>query len=84
MTLVCVIQTMKNIMAHGPHFLREEGGRLIGRSRHPEVSEDIKHGIDRKINILESFLQSISPDEIIREVAQVYVDSAANEAGQEL
>ena len=63
---------MGKIMEQGIQYVKEEGGSIMSRARLPLVSDERKYNLDKKLNILESFLK-VSTPEPIREAATAYL-----------
>lgn len=63
---------MGKIMEQGLQYVKEEGGNIVSRARLPLVSDDRKYALDKKLNILESFLK-VSTPEPIREAATAHL-----------
>ena len=71
-----LMQTMSKVMEGGVQYLKEEGGLIMSRARLPKVNEERAYGLDKRLNILESFLKRFTA-EPIREAALPYLKSKA-------
>jgi hypothetical protein len=72
LTEILFLQTMQKVMEVGVQYLKEEGGLVIARTRLSRVDDDRKFVLDKKLNILESFLIEAT-DEPLREAAYPYI-----------
>lgn len=66
------VKTMEKVMEQGIQYVKEEGGSIISRARLPMVNAERSYNLDKKLNILESFLKEYTP-EPIREAALPYL-----------
>jgi len=67
---------MQKIMEEGMTYVKEEGGRIIGRARLPMVNEERRYALDKRLNILESFLRQKSDERIYEAAAPYAVEDA--------